>query len=163
MSQSLIFPHFLFFGERCEWIAHFTQIKWGMWANPSGCSPKMSDHEQFAQVAQRKWAIMSELLWLLTKNERMSQMLIFWANRSFAHFSTKNVQFAQKSNERIPEFPALIILWKLAWSFLLHWRTHEIQIWNLTFKNVILAFLAVNNVFLCIFKILIKITFVCLL
>ena len=69
--------HFLFFGERCEWIAHFAQIKWAMWANRSFRSPKMSDHERFAQVAQRKWAIVSESLILLTKNERMSESLIF--------------------------------------------------------------------------------------
>ena len=37
----------------------------------------MSNHEQFAQVAQRKWAIMSESLRSLTKNERMSELLIF--------------------------------------------------------------------------------------
>ena len=43
---------------------------------------KISDHERFAQVAQRKWAM--------------------WVNRSFAHFLTKNEWFARKSNERIP-------------------------------------------------------------
>ena len=63
MSESLIFPHFLFIGERCEWIAHFAQIKQEMWANRSFRSPKMSNHELFPQVAQRKWAM--------------------WANRSF--------------------------------------------------------------------------------
>ena len=77
MSESLIFAHFLFFGERCEWIAHFAQIKWAMWANSSGRSPKISDHEGFAQVAQRKWAIMNESLRSLTLNERMSELLIF--------------------------------------------------------------------------------------
>ena len=76
MSESLIFAHFLFFGERCEWIAHFAQIKWAMWANCSGCSPKMSDHERFAQVAHQKWATMSQLLRSLTKNEQQ------WANCS---------------------------------------------------------------------------------
>ena len=69
--------HFLFFGERCEWIAQVAHQKWAMWANRSGHSPKMSDHEQFAQVAQRKWAIVRELLRLLTKNERMSESLVF--------------------------------------------------------------------------------------
>ena len=67
------------------------------------CSPKMSDvskslrllskmsiHERFAKVAQRKWAIVSELLRSLTKNERMSESFIFLcANRSFAHFWAK--------------------------------------------------------------------------
>ena len=28
MSESLIFAHFLFFGERCEWIAQVTHQKW---------------------------------------------------------------------------------------------------------------------------------------
>ena len=45
---------------------------------------------------------MSESLILLTKNERMSELLIFLVNRSFAHFLTKNERFARKSNERIP-------------------------------------------------------------
>ena len=48
-----------------------------MWANCSVRSPKMSDHERFAQVARRKWAIVSELLRSLTKNERMSQSVVF--------------------------------------------------------------------------------------
>ena len=69
--------HFLFFGERCEWIAQVAHQKWAMWANPSGRSPKMRNHEWLAQVAQRKWAIMSESLRSLTKNERMSESLIF--------------------------------------------------------------------------------------
>ena len=77
MSKSLIFAHFLFFGVRCEWFAHFAQIKWAIWANCSFCSPKMSDHERFAQVAQRKWAIVSESLISLTKNEQMSESFIF--------------------------------------------------------------------------------------
>ena len=51
--------------ERCEWIAHFAQIKWAMWANRSFCSPKMSDHERFSQVAQRKLA-----------NERFAQNIL---------------------------------------------------------------------------------------
>ena len=37
----------------------------------------MSDHEPFAQVAQRKLAIVSQSLRLLTKNEQMSESLIF--------------------------------------------------------------------------------------
>ena len=44
----------------------------------------------------------SELLISLTKNEQMSESLVFWVNRSFAHFLTKNEQLARKSNERIP-------------------------------------------------------------
>ena len=71
------FPQSLCFGKRCEQIAQVAHQKWAMWANRSGHSPKMSDHEQFAQVAQRKWAIVRELLRLLTKNERMSESLVF--------------------------------------------------------------------------------------
>ena len=44
----------------------------------------------------------SESLRLLTKTEQMSESLIFWANRSFAHFFAKNERFAQKTDERIP-------------------------------------------------------------
>ena len=36
--------------------------------------------ERFAQVAHQKWASMSESLRSLTKNERMSELLIFWAH-----------------------------------------------------------------------------------
>ena len=102
-SFSLIFS---FFGERCEWIAHFAQIKWAMWVNRSFCSPKMSDHEQFAQVAQRKW--------MMGANPSFcSPKLSKWVNCSFfeqiAHlliFGQKNERFDRKSNERIPS-PAL--------------------------------------------------------
>ena len=70
--------HFLFFGERCEWIAQVAHQKWAMWANHSGRSQKMSNHERFTQVSQRKWAIVSKSLKLLTKKERMSESLIFF-------------------------------------------------------------------------------------
>ena len=72
--------------------------------------------EQIAQVAQDKWAtvsdslrslsrkaIVSESLRSLSKNEWMSESLTFWANRSFAHLFGKNEQFAPKFNERIPK------------------------------------------------------------
>ena len=95
MSQSLIFAHFLFFGERCEWIAHFAQIKWAMWVNRSFRSNQMS--------------AVSELLILLTKNERP------WAIRSdcseemsdreqIAHFWTK---MSNSLGNQMSEFPAL--------------------------------------------------------
>ena len=60
-----------------------------MWANRSGRSPKMSDHERFAQVAQRKWAIVSESLRSLTKNERMSELLIFFSKSLICSFLDK--------------------------------------------------------------------------
>ena len=37
----------------------------------------LTKNERFAQVAQRKWAIVSESLRLLTKNEQMSESLVF--------------------------------------------------------------------------------------
>ena len=89
MSKSLIFALFLFLGEWCEWIAHFAQIKWTIWANISGRSPKMSDQERFAQVSQRKWAIVSESLRSLTKNERMSESLIFLSESLIRSFLDK--------------------------------------------------------------------------
>ena len=74
MSKSLIS---FSFGERCEWIAQVAHQNRAMWANCSGRSQKMSDHDQFAQGAQRKWGIVSESRRLLTKNERMSESLNF--------------------------------------------------------------------------------------
>ena len=83
MSKLLIFAHFLFFGERCEWIAHFAQIKWAMWGNRSF---------RLLTKIERPWAIrsgrseemsdVSQLLISLTKNERMSESLIFWQKTS---------------------------------------------------------------------------------
>ena len=61
--------HSLIFGERCERIAQVAHQKRAMWANRSGRPPKMSNHEQFTQVAHQKWATMSESLSLLSKNE----------------------------------------------------------------------------------------------
>ena len=63
MSESLIFAHFLFFGERCEWIAHKLKSNERQWAICSRRSDEMSD--------------VSKSLILLTKNERMSESLIF--------------------------------------------------------------------------------------
>ena len=58
----------------------------------------MSDRERMAQVAQRKWANVSESLKLLTKNEQMSKSLIF----------------GQKTSDLLgnpmSEFPALITI-----------------------------------------------------
>ena len=89
--------HFLFFGEWCEWIAYFAQIKWAMWANRSGCSPKMSDYERFAQVAERKWVVVSESLRSLTKNEQIAHTLIFWQKKS------------DLLGNQMSEFPALLL------------------------------------------------------
>ena len=79
-----------FFVERCERITQVAHQKWVMWANRLGHSPKMSNYEWFAQVAQRKWAIVA--------HQKMRE----WVNRSFAHFWAKNEQLAQKTHEQIP-------------------------------------------------------------
>ena len=91
ISESLIFAHVLFFGEWCEWIAHFAQIKWAMWANCSGRSPEMSDHDRFSQVTQKKWTIVSESL----------RSLIFWANRL-------DKKTSDSLGNQMSEFPALL-------------------------------------------------------
>ena len=83
-----------------------------MWANRSGCSPKMSYHERFPQVAQRKWAIVSESLRSLAKNERMSESRFFWVNRSFFEWIAHSLIFGPKTSNSLrnpmSEFPALI-------------------------------------------------------
>ena len=81
--------HSLFFDEQCEWIAQVPHKKWAMWANCSGPSPKISDHERFAHIAQRKWAIGSDLLRSLTKKERMSELLIFLSESLIRSFLGK--------------------------------------------------------------------------
>ena len=90
-------------------------IWWAMWVNRSFYSNQTSNVSESLRSLtknEQPWAIrsgrseemndVSELLISLTKDEWMSESLIFWANRSFAHFLTKNEQFARKSNERIP-------------------------------------------------------------
>ena len=83
--------HFLFFGERCEWIAQVAHQKWAMWANCSGRSPKMSHHkairshrseemstrERIAQVAHQKW----ENEWI-ARFLRIAHSLIFGQKRA---------------------------------------------------------------------------------
>ena len=94
MSESLTFAHFLFFGEQCEWIVHFAQIKWAMWANRWGRSPKMSNHARFDSLRslrgnerswanhsgrspkKRKWANRSGLLICLERPERFAHGFI---------------------------------------------------------------------------------------
>ena len=74
---------FPLFWWACEWIAQVAHKKWAMWANRSGCSPKLSNHEWFAHITQRKWAIVSKSLRSFTKNERMSELL---NRRGLSHF-----------------------------------------------------------------------------
>ena len=104
MSDSLI-PSFIM-SDVSELLTVAHQ-KWAMGANRSGRSPKLSDHEWFAQVTHQKWATMSESLRSLTKNERIA---FFWANCSFAHSFAKNDRFAQKT------WKSLFRAWKLTFS-----------------------------------------------
>ena len=93
----------------------FTHSFWAKWVNCSGRSGQMSNPELFAQVAQKEWAIVSESLRSLTKNQQMSESLTYWGNRSFAHFLAKNERFPPKFDERMPnpEFSALIVSFHL--------------------------------------------------
>ena len=77
----------------CE---RFPQIP--TWANCSSRSEEMSDREQIAQIAQRKWATVSESLRPLKTNERpwaigsgRSEEMSEWAIRSKS-FGKKNLK-----------------------------------------------------------------------
>ena len=94
------FAHFLFFNEWCE---------------------------QIAQVAHQKWATMSDLLRLLTKNEQIAWLgicsLVFWANHSF--FAKKWVNNEQMSNslifgERPEGFAHTAHFWWATWAIHSH-------------------------------------------
>ena len=113
------FAHSLFFGEQCERIAQVAHQNWAMWANRSGCSPKMSDVSKSLRLLtknERPWAIrsgrseemsdVSESLISLTKNERMSDSLKkFWLKKSkILFFSMFYIQFFYWKNERIAHF-----------------------------------------------------------
>ena len=56
LSDSLkkiwLYTHFFFLWANRS----FPLFWWAMWVNPSGCSPKMSDVSEIAQVANQKWA-----------------------------------------------------------------------------------------------------------
>ena len=64
--------------------------------------------ERIAQVARQKWAAMSELLTLLTKNERMSELLVL-LSKSLIHsfFCKKKVIRSEKLRKPMSKFPAL--------------------------------------------------------
>ena len=51
----------------------------------------LKSNERFAQVAQRKWAIMSKLLRPVTKNEQMSESLIFLSESLICSFLDKKL------------------------------------------------------------------------
>ena len=83
------FAHSLFFGEQCEQIAKVAHQKLAMWANPSGRSLKMSNNKRFAQVAHKKWGTMSESLRSLTKNEWLSESLVYLSKSLLRSFFRK--------------------------------------------------------------------------
>ena len=64
----------------CRWTMFFQgwEIAHSLIAHSLICSfAQMSDRERFAQVAQRKWAIVSDSLRSLRGNEGISESLIF--------------------------------------------------------------------------------------
>ena len=67
----------------CERFAQIAQDKWATVSNRSGRSEEMSDHERFAPVAQSKWAMWVNGSFHLIKNEQMSDSLKkFWIKKS---------------------------------------------------------------------------------
>ena len=62
----------------------------------------MSDHERFSQVAQKKWAIVSESLRLLTKNERIAPFF-----ERIAHSLIFGQETSNSLGKQVSEFPAL--------------------------------------------------------
>ena len=95
----ICFTVYTFFYFKKWVIRSFPLFWWTMWANHSGGSPKICDHERFAQVSQIKWAIVSELLKLLTKNEWMSESLIFLSKSLICSFLGK--KWAIRSENRL--------------------------------------------------------------
>ena len=61
----------------------------------------MSDVSKSLRSLRGNEAIVSESLRSLTKNEQMSESLVFLSESLIRSFWTKNEQFARKSNERI--------------------------------------------------------------
>ena len=103
-SQSLISS------ERCEQILDR--------------SPKMSNHERFAHIAQRKRPIVSESLRSLTKNERMSKSLIFLSESLNCSF------FEQKR----------AIGSEIKWANVQPWKRERFCIWIKNVKQWLLSF-----------------------
>ena len=144
-------------------ICSFPQIKWAivsdllrslktnerLWANHSGRSRQMINHEQISQVAHDKWANMSDSLRSLRRNVRSwanrsgcSVKMSKWTNRSLfeqiAHsltFLAKKERFPPKFDERIPN-PAV----KKAYvRQRVDMETNAFKVWQITvFKNSVL-------------------------
>ena len=80
----------------------FAHSFWAKWGNCSGHSGQMSDLEQFAQVTQKEWAIMSESLRLLTKNLANEWITHFLSKSLIRSLFGKNEVSLQKSMSEFP-------------------------------------------------------------
>ena len=80
--------------ERCERITQVAQQKWATMSDSLGRSDEMSDREQIAQVAHQKWA--NE--WIAHFFERIAHLLIFGQKTS------------DSLGKPISEFPALDVV-----------------------------------------------------
>ena len=96
-------------------ISHFL---WEMWANRSGCSPKMSDVSGSLRSLtknEQPWAIRSHRSEEMSDCERIAQVAHQkWANEWIAHFFEQiahSLIFGQKTSNsfgnQMSEFPAL--------------------------------------------------------
>ena len=101
-------------------FAQIAQIKWAtvsdllrslrtnerLWANRSGCSWEMSDHERFAQVAHDKWAnerVAKNFLTKSLKSYFLVRFLYVKKPEQFAHslfFNEWYEQFAQVAHQK---------------------------------------------------------------
>ena len=113
MSESFIFAHFLFFGERCERVAHNRSFSLIDVSESLRLLTKNEWCEWIAQVTNQKWATMSDSLTWLRGNERSrsnrsgrSPKMSDWGNRSFANFWQKT---SNSHGKLMSEFPALTV------------------------------------------------------
>ena len=91
--------------ERCERIAHVAHQKWANeWI---ACIFERICSENHWANSQPSIFDVTESLRLLTKNERMSESLVFWANRSFTHFFAKK-RAIRSENRRANSQPCII-------------------------------------------------------
>ena len=75
----------------------------------------MSDREQFAQIAHQEWATVSESLRLLTKNEWMSESLVFFSKSLHCKFICKKTNDSlRKPMSTFPTLGQIEILKKKA-------------------------------------------------
>ena len=85
---------------RSSLICSFRSNQLSSWANHSGRSEEMSESERIAQVAQDKWATVSNLLRSLRGNERMSasQKNFFWLKSCFLVCSNFLLKISESLN-----------------------------------------------------------------